>query len=78
MPAVTLKAHYDGQTIRLDEPFALAPNARLLVTVLDAGNDGAPAGWAGLSAEGLARAFGDDEPEYGPDDRIPAANQGPT
>jgi hypothetical protein len=68
MPTVTLKAHYDGRTIRLDEPFELAPNARLLVTVLESGAEEVLADWANLSAEGLARAFGDDEPEYGRDD----------
>lgn len=68
MPAVTLKAHYDGRTIRLDEPFDLAPNAPLLVTVLEAGDDMGRAMWERLSAAALARAYGDDEPDYGPDD----------
>jgi len=34
MPTVTLKAHYDGERIQLDEPFDLPRNALLLVTVL--------------------------------------------
>jgi hypothetical protein len=34
MPTVSLKAHYDGQHIVLDEPFDLAPNSPLMVTVL--------------------------------------------
>ena len=34
MPTPALLAHYDGQHIRLDEPFDLAPNTRLIVTVL--------------------------------------------
>lgn len=34
MPAVTLKAHYDGERILLDEPFDLPPNTPLMVTVL--------------------------------------------
>jgi hypothetical protein len=68
MPAVTLKAHYDGRAIQLDEPFELAPDAPLLVTVLDPDTDATRALWATLSARGLARAYGDDEPEYGPDD----------
>ncbi|MBK8639833.1 MAG: hypothetical protein IPN92_16735 [Chromatiaceae bacterium] len=68
MPAVTLKAHYDGRAIQLDEPFTLAPDTRLLVTVLEPGTDTTRALWATLSARGLARAYGDDEPEYGPDD----------
>lgn len=64
MPAVTLQAHFDGRTIQLDEPFELAPNARLLVTVLDPTGDATRAPWANLAAEGLARAYGEDEPEY--------------
>ncbi|MFZ1574494.1 MAG: hypothetical protein WAT36_04525 [Chromatiaceae bacterium] len=68
MPAVTLKAHYDGHAIHLDEPFELGPHAHLLVTVLDAGTDGNRSLWADLAAAGLARAYGDDEPEYGPND----------
>ncbi len=36
MPAVTLKAHYDGERIILDEPFELPRNSPLMVTVLHA------------------------------------------
>jgi len=69
MPAITVQAHYDGHSIQLDEPVELAPNARLLVTVLESTDD-TRADWARLAADGLARAFGDDEPEYGPDDLL--------
>ena len=66
MPAVTLKAHFDGERIVLDEPFDIQPNSPLMVTVLTP--EGAPtadhAAWAALSAEGLARAYSDSEPEY--------------
>ncbi len=68
MPAVTLKAHYDGHAIHLDEPFELGPNARLLVTVLDTGTDRTRTVWADLAAAGLSQAYGEDEPEYGPND----------
>ena len=34
MPTVALQAHFDGQRIVLDEPYELAPNANLLVTLL--------------------------------------------
>jgi len=34
MPAVTLKAHFNGQQIVLDEPFDLPPDSPLIVTVL--------------------------------------------
>ncbi|HEX6865128.1 MAG TPA: hypothetical protein VF414_20025 [Thermoanaerobaculia bacterium] len=70
----SLKAHYDGKSIRLDEPFDLPEGARLIVTVLE--TEGAPiederAGWSDLSARGLARAYGDSEPEYSIADVLP-------
>ena len=34
MPAATLKAHYDGKHIVLDEPYDLPANASLMVTLL--------------------------------------------
>lgn len=72
MPSVTLKAHYDGTTIRLDEPFNLPEGARLMVTVLETTqSDQDRAGWIDLSARGLARAYGDSEPEYSIADIIP-------
>ena len=67
MPTVTLKAHYDGQHIVLDEPFELSPNTSLVVTVLpqEVGQtDTERSSWAELSAQSLARAYGDTEPEY--------------
>ena len=67
MPSVILKAHYDGEHIVLDEPFELPPNASLAVTVLSPAtpeHDIERAEWAALSAQSLARAYGDDEPEY--------------
>jgi len=63
MPTVSLKAHYDGK-IQLDEPFDLPANTRLMVTVLPPVTDANREDWAILSAENLARAYGDDEPEY--------------
>lgn len=65
MPSVTLKAHYDGERIRLDEPFDLPRNALLLVTVVPLPeSDGDRVAWLAASSAGLARAFGDNEPEY--------------
>lgn len=62
---ISLKAHYDGKTIRLDEPFELPEGAQLLVTILESAEpDKERAGWIDLSARGLARAYGDSEPEY--------------
>ena len=38
MSSITLKAHFDGQSIHLDEPFELTQDAQLLVTVLPSAN----------------------------------------
>jgi len=66
---VTLRAHYDGEHIVLDEPFEIPANAALAVTVLAAEPpehdlERERASWAAISAWSLARAYGDDEPEY--------------
>ena len=62
MTAAILKAHYDGQHIVLDEPFELPANASLMVTVF--APDPERSEWVGLGVQSLARAYGDDEPEY--------------
>jgi hypothetical protein len=65
MKAAALRAHYDGERIRLDEPAELEPGAPLTAIVggrnteSDEDDD-----WYLLSAEGLAAAYGEDEPEY--------------
>jgi hypothetical protein len=64
MPAVTLKAHFNGKQIVLDEPFDLPADALLMVTVLQTADSSDAAEWHGLAASALARAFGDDEPDY--------------
>ena len=65
MKAKTLPAHFDGEYIRLDEPCELEPNTRLLVTVLPKEQeDEEHEAWLRLSSEGLARAYGEEEPEY--------------
>lgn len=63
MPAVTLSAHFDGQQIVLDEPYPLAPHASLTVVVLPE-DDQERDDWARFGLQNLARAYGDDEPEY--------------
>lgn len=68
MASITLKAHYDGKHIVLDEPFDLPANVPLAVTVLPLDGDDEREQWANLSARNLARAYGDDEPEYRLDD----------
>ncbi|MCX7098263.1 MAG: hypothetical protein NTV43_10220 [Methylococcales bacterium] len=63
MPSITLKAHYDGQRILLDEPFNLPVNAALMVTVLsDANNENDP--WLNIAIKGLSDAYSNNEPDY--------------
>ena len=65
MSSVTLRAHFDGERIRLDEPFELEPDTELLVTVLPSELIASDReGWSRLSTMSLAKAYGDDEPEY--------------
>ena len=74
MSTAILKAHFDGEHIVLDEPFPLPLNALLAVTVLSPStpeHDSERAEWAALSAQSLARAYGDNEPEYTLDDLKP-------
>jgi hypothetical protein len=62
---VTLRAHFDGQYIRLDEPFDLEPDTALIVTVLsDEPDIDEAGGWALLARQGLAAAYSADEVEY--------------
>ncbi len=68
MPIVTLKAHFDGERILLDEPFDLPAHAPLLITVLPVATESERAQWAQAAVAGLARAYSDDEPEYSPAD----------
>jgi hypothetical protein len=65
MPPVTLKAHFDGKHIVLDEPFELPQNAQLAVTLLASEmQESERKSWTQMGAEGLARAYGSSEPEY--------------
>lgn len=66
MPSVTLRAHFNGTQVVLDEPFTLEPNVKLLVTVLPIEENAQRDDWLRLSAEGLESAYADDEPEYSP------------
>jgi hypothetical protein len=63
METKTLRAHFDGSQILLNEPFELEPNTELIVmvgpTLDEEGED-----WTRLSLQSLARAYSDDEPEY--------------
>jgi len=64
MPTVSLRAHYDGERIQLDEPFELPRDASLLVTVLPRDENGDRAAWIAAAKQALSRAYGEDEPEY--------------
>jgi len=65
MPSLSLRAHYDGERVQLDEPLDLPPNTPLLVTVLPTGEvDGDQVEWLNASKQALVRAFADEEPEY--------------
>lgn len=68
MPAVTLKAHYDGERILLDEPFEIPPNSPLMVTVLPAAEAVVGEEWIWAARKALSRGYGTDEPEYNTDD----------
>ena len=64
MKTVTLSATFDGQHIQLEEPYALPLKARLLVTILPPEPDAERAALLQLAALGLARAYGETEPDY--------------
>jgi hypothetical protein len=67
MSVVTLKAHFDGKHICLDKPIDLPANARLMVTVfsdLEESPEEERQAWLAASQAWLARAYGDDEPDY--------------
>jgi hypothetical protein len=66
MPYRHLKAHYDGKAIVLDEPATLPTGAELLILVpsQDESLEEWREDWLRFSAQGLERAYGDDEPEY--------------
>jgi hypothetical protein len=63
--AITLKAHFDGKQICLDEPYELQRGSKLIVAVIaeDSLEDEHRA-WLAASQEGFARAYGDNEPDY--------------
>jgi hypothetical protein len=63
MENITLRAHYDGTQIQLDEPFELQLNTKLLVIVIQSSDSENP-DWFNFSAQGLELGYGNDEPEY--------------
>jgi hypothetical protein len=65
MKSVALPAHFDGEQIRLDEPFKMEPHSRLLVIVFpERESEEEKDDWLNLSGRGLANAYGDEEHDY--------------
>jgi hypothetical protein len=64
MRPLTLKAHFDGKHVVLDEPYDLKPDTPIVVTVLPDSAEIERAQWHGLSSSNLERAYGENEPEY--------------
>jgi hypothetical protein len=62
MNAISIPAHFDGVSIVLDKPYPLKLDAKLMITVLPDTEE--RDAWLALSAQRLAQAFADDEPEY--------------
>ena len=61
----TIRAHFDGEHILLDEPVELEPNTKLLITVLP--QDVEREAWLDLSGKRLQGAYDDDEKGYSVD-----------
>ena len=65
MPSRTVRAHFDGEYIRLDEPCLLEPETPLLIIVLPKQRDEHEhADWIRLSQQAFAKAYGEEEPAY--------------
>ncbi len=64
MDTITLRAHFDGERILLDEAFEMEPNTKLIVTVLPKQTDEEREAWLRLSKNRLKDAYRDDEAEY--------------
>lgn len=71
MQIISLSAHFDGQSIQLDEPYKLEPNTQLIVTILPEQPTEHQA-WLSLSRHQLNNAYSQDD-EY-PLDAIKTLN----
>jgi len=63
MTPITLKAHFDGTQLQLDEPCKLPINSPLWITVTTPEVEDRE-GWPQLATDALSRAFSDHEPDY--------------
>lgn len=59
----SIRAHFDGKRILLDEPVELEQNAKLIIQVLPK-TDHEREAWLDLSLRRFADAFADGEDEY--------------
>ena len=61
----TVRAHFDGKHIRLDEPCQLEPDTPLLVTVLqNPPHNVEHEDWLRIARSALEGAYSSDEPTY--------------
>ena len=66
MSQISIPAHFDGNRVVLDDPVHQEWDTPLVVTVLDlVGSDRQE--WHRFALAQFARAYGPDEPEYGPE-----------
>lgn len=71
MNIISLSAHFDGQSIQLDEPYKLEPNTKLMVTITSE-QPSEREDWLYLSSNQLNNAYSQDD-DY-PLDAIKIAN----
>ena len=65
MSLLTIRAHFDGEHVLLDEPCQLEPDAQLLIVVLPKQlQNGEHDDWTRLSLQALGSAYSAQEPEY--------------
>ncbi len=65
MSLIAIRAHFDGEHIRLDEPCQLEPDAQLLIIILPKQpEESDQEDWTRLSLRALENAYGEQEPEY--------------
>lgn len=68
----SIKAHFDGTAIQLDEPVNLPINTPLVVIISTADvQDDLRTAWNDIGSRSLNQAFGENEPEYSPSDIVP-------
>jgi hypothetical protein len=64
MVALPLRSHFDGVQILFDEPHDLRPGTPLATVILQRQSDLEKPEWIAAARSGLARRYGDEEPEY--------------